>query len=101
MEPGRTRHQGPRTRDRRAASCERLLVWRNAGHLGKVPGVRVLLKAHDLSVAQIEDVRDLRVERLAGRFRRRVVARFDEHGVTGGYHAANLDAEVVEVLRQA
>ena len=61
----------------------------------------MLPKPDDPSVAQIPDVRDLRVDRRAGRLRRALVARLDQHGVARGDDAPDVDAEAVEVLRDA
>ena len=65
--------------------------------LREMPGVGVLLEPDGLSLAQVPDVRDLRVDRLAGRLRRPLVACLDQDRVAGGDDAADVDAEAVDI----
>jgi hypothetical protein len=54
---------------------------------------------HELAVAEVPDVRHLRVERLARGLRGRPVARFDQDGIAAADDPADVDGEPVEVLR--
>src|SRR5262245_17015057 len=88
---------GRRTPGCCSASCGRRQLHPGslAGGLCELPGVGVLLELHELAVGDIPDVRDLRIEGLAGGLRDCVVTALHHDYRAAIMEARNLDPQCI------